>query len=198
MHLERLAERHLPLLASFTCVERDEDLQHLNADKRRRVRNHSKDMDRFILHEAYNDQVLGLSTTFVLLDDAGSRVLGYISLCSDAIGLEVQERTDSGIVYSSAPALKIARLAVDVTAAHHGLGQFLVQFAAYQAQIIREHAGIFFITLDCYAHRLSYYTSMGFVQNSIQPITRQYDSPISMRISLDTYLEKVGSTDTSF
>ena len=197
MHLERLAEKHLPLLASFTCVEQDEDLQYLNADKRRRVRKHSKEMDRFILHEAYNDQALGLNTTFVLLDDADSKVLGYISLCSDAIGLEVQERTDSGIVYSSAPALKIARLAVDITATHRGLGQFLVQFAVYQAQIIREHAGIFFITLDCYAHRLSYYASMGFVQNLIQPTTRQYDSPISMRISLDTYLEKLGAAEPS-
>ena len=53
----------------------------------------------------------------------------------------------------------------------------------------------FFLTLDCYAHRVSFYEAIGFVQNLIQPVVLPYDSPISMRMGLDLYLEKVGADE---
>lgn len=191
MLFERLNERHLPIVDAFSCVESDEFLSKFKSSERRRIKRHSKEMEDFLKREAYNEQELGMNTTFLLLDDSSENILAYISLCNDAIGLEIQEREDAGLTYSSAPALKIARLAVDTSVAHQGIGKRLVEFAAYQAQIIREHSGIFFITLDCYAHRLSFYESIGFVKNLIQPIVLPYDSPISMRISLDSYLETI-------
>ena len=191
MLFERLNERHLPMVDAFSCVESDEFLSQFKANGRRRIKKHSKEMEDFLKCEAYDEQELGMNTTFIFLDDASEKILAYISLCNDAINLEMQEREDAGITYGSAPALKIARLAVDNSVARQGVGKSLIEFAAYQAQLIREHSGIFFITLDCYAHRLSFYESVGFVQNLIQPITLPYDSPISMRISLDSYLETI-------
>ncbi len=191
MAFERLSERHLPLVDAFHCVENAEVLSRFNAKERRRVKNHSEEMELFLKNEAYSEQELGMNTTFVYLDDSGENILAYVSLCNDAIGLELQEREDAGVTYSSVPALKIARLAVDAGQTGHGLGKLLIEFSAYQAQLIREHSGLFFLTLDCYAHRVSFYESVGFVKNLIQPVVLPYDSPISMRISLNTYLEHI-------
>ena len=179
------------MVDAFHCVENDELLSQYNAKVRRRIKKHSEEMESFLKDEAYTEQELGMSTTYLLLDDNGERILAYVSLCNDAINLEFQEREEAGITYSSAPALKIARLAVETSSMRQGIGKLLIEFSAFQAQLIREHSGIFFLTLDCYAHRVSFYESVGFVRNLIQPITLQYDSPISMRMGLDLYLEKV-------
>jgi ribosomal protein S18 acetylase RimI-like enzyme len=87
--------------------------------------------------------------------------------------------------------MKIARLAVDNGYKRMGFGKMLIQFSSYIAQKIQSQSGLVFITLDCYAHRLSFYESIGFEKNAIQPVQRDYDSPISMRILLDKYLESV-------
>lgn len=191
MSFERLSERHLPLVDAFHCVKSDELLLGFNAKERRRIKKHSEEMELFLKEEAYSEQELGMNTTYLFLDDDSGKILAYVSLCNDAINLEFQEREEEGITYGSAPALKIARLAVDVSAMRQGIGKQLVEFSAYQAQLIREHSGIFFLTLDCYAHRVSFYEAIGFVQNLIQPVVLPYDSPISMRMGLDLYLEKV-------
>lgn len=191
MIVERLNERHLPLVDAFSCVENDASILQYNSKERRRIKRHSKEMEDFLKNEAYEEQELGMNTTFLFLNDTSEKILAYVSLCNDAINLEIQEQEDAGITYRSAPALKIARLAVDHTVTRQGIGKALVEFAAYQAQLIREHAGIFFLTLDCYAHRVSFYEAIGFVQNLIQPITLPYDTPISMRLGLDAYMEEI-------
>lgn len=195
MSFERLSERHLPLVDAFRCVESDELLSGFNAKERRRIKKHSEEMELFLKEEAYSEQELGMNTTYLFLDDNSGKILAYVSLCNDAINLEFQEREDEGITYGSAPALKIARLAVDISVMRQGIGKHMIEFSAYQAQLIREHSGVFFLTLDCYAHRVSFYEAIGFVQNLIQPVVLPYDSPISMRMGLDLYLEKVGADE---
>ena len=130
-------------------------------------------------------------TPALYLDDTGEKVLAYVSLCNDAIRLETEERKDAGIAYSSAPALKIARIAVDTSIIGQGVGKLMIEFSAYQEQLIRECAGVFFLTLDCYGHRVSFYEKIGFVKNLIQPPKRDYNTPISMRIGIDKYLEQI-------
>lgn len=191
MLFERLSERHLPLVGAFHCVESEEYLSKYNARERRRIKKHSKEMEMFLKEEAYAEQEIGMNTTYVYIDDNSERILAYVSFCNDAINLEFAEREDAGITYGSAPSLKIARLAVDTSMMRHGIGKLLIEFSAYQAQLIREHSGIFFITLDCYEHRVSFYESAGFVRNLIQPVVLPYDSPVSMRIGLDAYLERI-------
>ena len=193
MIFEHLNERHLPMVDAFSCTESEEFLQQFKSKERRRVIKHTKEMEDFLKHEAYEEQELGMNTTFLLLDDNAEKILAYISLCNDAINLEYEEKEDAGITYSSAPALKIARLAVDGSFTGRGIGKLLVAFAAYQAQLIRKHSGVFFLTLDCYEHRRSFYETIGFVRNLIQPVELMYDSPISMRISIDSYLESINA-----
>ena len=56
---------------------------------------------------------------------------------------------------------------------------------------MKEMSGLAFLTLDCFEHRLSFYESVCFVKNLIQPILLPYDTPISMHIGLEEYLEQM-------
>ena len=191
MTFERLGEEHLPMVDAFCCVETDEMLHGYNSAARKRIRKHSREMERFFKEEALSEQENGMSTTYVMLSDDSSQIIAYLSLCNDAIHLEFQERADEGITYHSAPSLKIARLAVHTEQMGHGYGRLLVERSAAQAVIVREFSGVCFLTLDCYEHRLPFYEHFGFVKNLHQPVQLEYDSPISMRIRLDTFLESI-------
>ena len=190
MLIEKLAEKHLEKIPSFSCVESEEIVSALNAKQRRRVLKHSKEMDDFLRDEAFSEQELGTNTTHLLIDDIGD-VIAYISLCADAIPLELKEREEEGMTYSTSPALKIARLAVATNYHRKGIGKQLIRYAAYVAHEMTENCGIAFLTLDCYEHRVSYYEHLGFKRNQIQTVQREYDSPISMRANLNALANRL-------
>ena len=93
--------------------------------------------------------------------------------------------------YTTIPAVKVARLAVSTDYQGKGIGKEALSFAIYVSQMVREYSGVVFITLDCYEHRVSYYENFGFERNLFQPVVREYDSPISMRLWIDSYLGNV-------
>lgn len=189
LEIQRLSEENRYLIEGFSCAETEEVLSSYNSKERRRIRRHSKDMDDFLRTEAYEDQERGLSRTYLFIGEKG-KLMAYLSLCNDAIQLEFEERDDMDIPYTTVPALKIARLAVATEGQGRGIGKEALQFAIYVSQIVRDYSGVVFLTLDCYAHRESYYERFGFQKNVIQPVVREYDSPISMRLWIDRYLEQ--------
>lgn len=189
--IERMREEHLPLVDAFSCIESKEILKHYNSKERRRIRIHSREMESFLREEAWVEQEKGLNTTFLCMNEDKDQIIAYISLCNDSIRLDFEERDELNFSYTTIPALKIARLAVSSQFQGNGMGKRLIQFAAGAGVKIRNYSGLTFLTLDCYAHRVSFYESIGFVKNAIQPITLPYDSPISMRLLLDEYLEKL-------
>lgn len=67
-------------------------------------------------------------------------------------------------------------------------------FSPFQSFEMRKYCGVLFLTLDCYEHRLSFYSQHGFAENVIQPVKLSFDSPISIRISLDDYLERIADS----
>lgn len=189
--IKRLESQHLPLVDAFSCIETKETLSCVNSKIRRRIQNHSKEMEMFLKNEALQEQEKTLNTTYLFLDkDNHNAIIAYVSLCNDSIRLDFKERSEFGLSYATIPAMKIARLAVSNQYQHKGIGKTLVMFSAYIAQKVREYSGLTFLTLDCYEHRLSFYESMGFVKNINQPVQLPYDSPISMRLYLDDYLEQ--------
>lgn len=190
--IRKLEEKHLPMVDAFSCMETQEMLNSYNAKMRRRILKHSKEMEDFLKGEAFEEQEKGLNTTHLFIDLETDRIVGYVSLCNDSIGLEVEERENMDLTYTTVPALKIARLAVACDYWGMGIGKSLIQFSAYMGKRIKEMSGVAFLTLDCYEHRVSFYESVGFVKNMVQPIVLPYDTPISMRIGLEEYLERVG------
>lgn len=183
----RLSEENRHLTGGFTCVETDSMLAEYTSKERRRIRRHSKDMDNFLHNEAFDEQEKGLSRTYLFVDEDG-KLSAYLSLCNDAIRLEFEERDNMSLPYATIPAMKVARLAVDITKRGMGTGYYALQFAIYVAQAVRDYSGVVFLTLDCYGHRVSYYERFGFRRNLHQPVLLDYDSPVSMRLWIDEYL----------
>ncbi len=195
MIIQKLAERHSEIVGAFSCVENPEAVANLNAKQRRRVLSHSREMDDFLHNEALSEQELGTSTTHLLLNDEATELIAYISLCADAIRLEMQEREEENMRYSTSPAIKIARLAVASNYQGKGIGRDLVEFALNTADDMTEYCGVVFLTLDCYEHRVSFYEHLGFQRNQIQTSQRDYDSPISMRANIDKLMKRMSELD---
>lgn len=191
MIYETLSERHLRQVDAFSCIDSPDMLANLNAKVRRRVIKHSKEMEDFLKEEALDEQELGTNTTHLLID--GEKIVAYLSLCADAIPLEVEERAEEGMTYSTSPALKLARLAVATDYQGQGIGKKMIRYAAYIADQLKEQCGIAFLTLDCYEHRVPFYEHIGFKRNQIQPIQLDYDSPVSMRLNLVEFLDSIYS-----
>ena len=189
--IKRMESEHLPLVDAFSCVETDEMLSHYNSKQRRRIYRHSKEMEDFIKNEAWLEQTKGLNTTYLLINTNENDIAGYVSLCNDSIRLDLEERDELNLTYTTIPAMKIARLAVSNKYQRLGIGKSLITFSVGIGQKIRNYSGLAFLTLDYYEHRVSFYESVGFIKNIIQPIQLPYDSPISMRLVLDDYLKKL-------
>lgn len=187
--IRKLSEEHLPMVDAFFCTESKGELARYDSKTRRRIKKHSKEMEDFLKNDALEEQRKGLSTTHLFVDSDENKLVAYMSLCNDSIRLEFTERDALNLSYTTVPAVKIARLAVSNDYKHQGIGESLVKYAAFIAQKMRVFSGLTFITLDCYSHRVSFYEKIGFIRNNIQPIILEYDSPISMRLLLDTFLE---------
>ncbi len=185
----RLSDKNRHLTESFACVETYEMLSKYNSKIRKRIIKHSQDMENFLHHEAFDEQEKGLSRTYLFVD-AEEKLIAYLSLCNDAIRLEFEERDNMNLPYTTIPAIKIARLAVDVRNQGQGIGNEALQFAIFIAQTVRDYSGVVFLTLDCYEHRVSYYEKFGFQRNLYQPVVLDYDSPVSMRLWIEGYLSK--------
>ena len=52
LQIQKLSEKHLPLVDAFSCVETQQLLSQYNSKERRRILKHSKEMDSFLKTEA--------------------------------------------------------------------------------------------------------------------------------------------------
>ncbi|MGV2947988.1 hypothetical protein, partial [Acinetobacter sp. AGC35] len=101
------SENDLDNLANFNCVNPNEYIS-IERRKRKKIERHSIDMNYFLLHESLEEQSDGYNTTFLMKNEHGI-ILSYMSLCTDAIRLNYQERNHGQIGYETFPSLKIAR-----------------------------------------------------------------------------------------
>lgn len=189
LEIQELTEAHLPMVDAFCCVESRESLSYLKSNDRRRVIKHSQEMENFLKTEALQEQNKHLNKTHLLVDIESKKIAGYISICNDNLRIEDSEKNFFQFKYYTIPALKIARLAIDNHYKNLGLGKYLISYAAYLGTLIREYSGLVFLTLDCYSHRISYYEHIGFIKNNCQQNILQYDTPTSMRMLIDDFLE---------
>lgn len=189
-----LEEKHLPLLAEFSCVESDKDLVGYRSKDKKKIRDRSKALDVFLKEDAYGDQNNGFSTTHLLIvkDEKGIEKIGaYISLCNDSIRLQKNEKMELCYPYEFIPSMKIVKLAVSNEFKNQGFGKHMINVAALKGLDLREISGLVFINLDCYKHKKSYYESLGFTLNEMQKYDEEHHGPLSMRIELDEYLEMI-------
>ncbi len=87
--------------------------------------------------------------------------------CTDAHRLEEAEIQNESCVYAIAPAVKIARLAVDKRFQGMRFGALLLDYIRDLCLDLSGSVGIRFVTLDAFPHRVSYYQKMGFRENQV-------------------------------
>jgi predicted GNAT family N-acyltransferase len=185
--LKTMNKAHNFLMKSFSCVEDDSIFSDLNSKARRKIRTRSGEIDKFFKEEAFQEQLDKMNTTHVLLNKKQNVILGIMSLCADSIPLTKQEKADNSCVYENAPAIKIARLTVNKKFQGKGLGKILIDYAVFLATKIRKNAGVKFITVDCYKHRMPFYEKFMFVKNDCQKFEDEWLLK-SMIMNIDKYL----------
>lgn len=92
----------------------------------------------FLYLDALNYQSLLISQTYLLIEKEIQAVIAYISLASDTVALNLQEKKMVGLTqmpFLSLPALKIKKLAVSstVTDKYKHIGSYLIRFACIKA-----------------------------------------------------------------
>ncbi len=142
VELVKLSEEHIPDLAKFGCGDTA--------------------MNRFLKKEALEEQNGGFNITVLLYYDG--QLTGFYSVCADAIQLTNEEQ--GNLPYAVAPAVKIARIGIDIKMQKRGFGTFLVEHVKDVAyELSKTKLGVRFITLDAYPERITYYERLGFIRN---------------------------------
>lgn len=192
LRMEKLneSERHQAIIDAFSCVETG-DMIEGNAKTKRKIINHSKEIDEFLKTEALIEQESGFSVTHLFMHPTKDELIGYISLCNDNVNLDIEEKNQMNSPYSVIPALKIARVGVSIDYRGKGIGKDIILTSVFMAVIMKNYSGIVALTLDCYAHKLEFYEHIGFTRTIDQKVTTHHDPPISMQVSLNMLLEKI-------
>ncbi|MDP3741982.1 MAG: GNAT family N-acetyltransferase [Candidatus Micrarchaeota archaeon] len=145
------------------------------------------DLNSFLKEDALTYQTSSLAVTYLCLYK--NQVIGYFSLSSDAIRLELEEKDNLAEPkqrLGEYPAVKIARLGVNKSFVNQGVGTFLVKAAMGKiAGVIVKEIGCRFVTVDAYEQAIEFYKKLGFVQN----LAKKRKSGLSMRFDLIDYIK---------
>jgi len=144
-------------------------------------------LNRFLQTLARQQQVKGISKTFVLVDSARPKtIMGFFSLAacevvSENLPLELARKYPS-----KAPGAKLARLAVDRKFQGQGYGQLLMVEAMKKALLVAENIGIigFFVDAKHPAAR-TYYEQFGFISFCHEPL-EMFLPLATLRAAIDT------------
>jgi len=169
LFLEPLLPDHLPRFETFFCGVSDLD-SFLKDDAQR-------------LHDAH---VSFTYLAFLELENGRDDLVGYISLTTDALTLEQDEKCDlPPIAFSVLPALKIGRLATKEVAktSVRGIGTFMMKFAFIKGLELAAVVGTRFLTVDALETAVGFYDKLGFVRNAARTYTKKKQY-ISMRLDL--------------
>lgn len=112
------------------------------------------DMDDFLKNDALNQQIDNLNVTYLAMYK--NEIVGFFSLLADKIELnDIENEFD--LPYSTCPAIKIGRFAVNKKYNSLGLGTVLLDNLCYQIKRISEIHGVRFITVDAYCNVRGFY-----------------------------------------
>ena len=137
-------------------------------------------MNRFFREECYEEQQLGLNSTYVLYYNG--ELAAFCSVCADKLILADNEQEGMELPRGVVPAIKVARLGRSVKFKEFGFGSYMLDYVRYRAiQLSETDLGVRLITLDAYPHRVEYYISKGYVVNQKQ---HKKASTVSMRLDI--------------
>ena len=130
LRLEKIRKEHD--ITNFQCYERE--------------------LVKFLKEDALEQQNKKLSVTFLCFLEETNELVGYITLLNDRIDLMGELENyfkQKGVSYSTVPALKIGKIAVDDRFLRIGIGTIMIYFAFEKAELVSlNSSGCRFITLD--------------------------------------------------
>lgn len=148
-----------------------------------------EDYNEFLLNDAEYYIEQNVSQVKLLIDKKTADVVGYMALNTDSFKLDEDEKKkeDLDIPFTSVPALKIGKLAVNLKYAGKDYGSYLLFMALGLAEELNELGiGCRFIVVDAdIQHDLKtpdFYIKNGFIDN--EKMNKGRDKSISMRYDL--------------
>ena len=159
------------------------------ADSLDHFTNEYEEYSVFLKKEARSYERLSISRTHLLIDTHNNCILAYMSLVADSVQLTGNEKGFvklGRIPFSTFPALKIGKLAVDSKAkmAYSGIGSMMIKLArGFAATMNDDGVACRFLTIDADVENnpdvTAFYTKNGFVPN--ERINNKRRLTISMR-----------------
>lgn len=133
----------------------------------------SKPLDDFLARYAGQNQKIGNSTTHVLIDtDSPERILGFVSLTSAQLDVSELSLEDvQKVPLFPVPAIRIARLAVDVREQGQSYGRTLLAYSVKKALALREVIGVRILIVDAKDEKAAkFYQKFGFTPSIQAPL----------------------------
>jgi GNAT superfamily N-acetyltransferase len=109
------------------------------------------EIEKFLKEDALYQMKQGINRTFFWMSRDKKYLLGYLTICADAISLDKVQKDElirQGVKYKSLPALKIGRMGVQKEFCRQGLGRRMIAFAVRRALAVHRLSACRFITLD--------------------------------------------------
>lgn len=136
-------------------------------------------LDDYLQKYAVQQNAKGISTVFVLVDDAApSQILGYYSLSAAQVGVQQLSEADRRkLPRYPVPCFRLGRLARHSDHAGTGLGELLIGCAVERCLRARSLVGAYALVVDAKDERSkSFYERYGF--------TACLDSPLTLYLPL--------------
>jgi hypothetical protein len=137
--------------------------------------NEYEEYNIFLNNEAQNYENLNISRTHLLVDTRNGGILAYMSIVADSVQLSKSEKTlvKLGLIpFSTFPAMKIGKLAVDYHAKqkYSGIGSLMIRLArGFSSDLNDNGIACRFLTIDADVEHnpkvTEFYTKNGFVPN---------------------------------
>ena len=131
-------------------------------------------LDDYLKKYAAQQSVKGISTVFVLVDDAApSKILGFYTLSAAQVGVEQLSRAESKkLPRYPVPCFRMGRLARDIERRGAGFGEVLIGCAVDRCLHARSLVGAYALLVDANDEKAkSFYERYGFVPCVDAPMT---------------------------
>jgi ribosomal protein S18 acetylase RimI-like enzyme len=131
------------------------------------------ELNDYLQRYASQNHRKGIATTFVALASTEDlQIAGYYSVSMAEITVEVLPiEFQKGLPRYPIPAMRVGRLAVDITRRGEGLGKALLMECFRRAIVLSREIGIFAIVVDATNESaIDFYLKYGFIQLPSQPM----------------------------
>lgn len=157
-----------------------------------RFSNEYEEYNVFLNEDAHDYEGLNISRTHLLIDTLTSDILAYMSLVADSVRLTKSEKEliKLGLIpFSSFPALKIGKLAVDkrAKAIYRGIGSLMIRLACgFTSNMNDNGIACRFLTIDADIENnpnvTEFYLKNGFALN--ESLRNKKRLTVSMRMDI--------------